>query len=324
MTSSRAGRELPPFAVWVVLGILAAVIFLYAVQYAEIRALRGQVESMRLEWQEASSTTAALEARLQNLEAFDPEQQIALLRSQIEAGGSPEQLAELTTTLSGVQMTVDGLGSALDNLYARIEYLESAKALEPGESPEPGEALPGEVRLEVVRQKQSRNLSCESSAAAMAAQYHGVALSEADVLAALPRNPNPNLGFRGNVDGPPGGLEDYGVYAGPIIQILEDWRLRARLVEGGLAGIKAALARGNPVVAWITYDCQLASPTRLTIGEEVVTLVGYQHAVVITGYNAEGVWANDPWDGQQDFYQIADLERAMGYFGDMAIEVGAP
>jgi len=36
------------------------------------------------------------------------------------------------------------------------------------------------------------------------------------------------------------------------------------------------------------------------------------------------VWANDPWDGQEDFYANADLERALGYFGDMAIEVGPP
>jgi hypothetical protein len=46
--------------------------------------------------------------------------------------------------------------------------------------------------------------------------------------------------------------------------------------------------------------------------------------VVVTGYEADGVWANDPWDGKEDFYPTADFERAMGYFGEMAVEVASP
>jgi uncharacterized protein YvpB len=158
----------------------------------------------------------------------------------------------------------------------------------------------------------------------MAAGYHGIPLSEAEVLAALPLSENPYQGFRGNVDGPTGGIEDYGVYAGPILDILNNRGLQAWPVEGGLDGIKRALTRGNPVIAWVTYDCQTSTPTTERIGDQEIVLVPYQHVVVVTGYNAAGVWANDPWDGQEDFYTTADFERAMGYFGDMAIEVASP
>jgi len=62
----------------------------------------------------------------------------------------------------------------------------------------------------------------------------------------------------------------------------------------------------------------------MLIDGQNVTLVPNQHAVVVTGFNADGVWANDPWDGQEDFYRTSDFVRAMGYFGDMAIEVARP
>jgi uncharacterized protein YvpB len=158
----------------------------------------------------------------------------------------------------------------------------------------------------------------------MTAQYHGVQLGEEEILALLPRSSNPHLGFRGNVDGPTGGTIDYGVYAGPILDILNSRGLGAELVNGGLEGIKAAIARGNPVIAWVTYNCLPSTSTTVAIDGQDVVLVPNQHAVVVTGFNNEGVWANDPWDGQEDFYTIADFTRAMRYFGDMAIEVSKP
>jgi uncharacterized protein YvpB len=158
----------------------------------------------------------------------------------------------------------------------------------------------------------------------MVAGYHGFGVSETEVLAALPLNDNPNLGFRGNVDGPTGGTEDYGVYAQPIMAVLNSRGLQARRIAGGLEGIKAAIARSNPVIAWVTYNCLYSTPSTVTIDGAAVTLVPNQHVVVVTGYNADGVWANDPWDGKEDYYTNADFERAMGYFGNMALEVAGP
>jgi uncharacterized protein YvpB len=216
-----------------------------------------------------------------------------------------------------MQVRVGGFQALLDDLTVRMKTLETTGA-------EAEQHLPPEVHLSVARQGQSHSLSCESSAASMAAQYHGVPLSEADVLAALPLNDNPHLGFRGNVDGPIGSTQDYGVYAGPIQDILNSQGLHAWPIEGGLEGIREAIVRSNPVIAWVTYDCQPGTPMTTTVDGQEVTLVPYQHVVLVTGYNTEGIWANDPWDGQEDFYRLADFERALSYFGNMAIEVAAP
>jgi uncharacterized protein YvpB/outer membrane murein-binding lipoprotein Lpp len=317
--------------IWLIVGLRAvaagACIVLGALawqQADQARTLQSQVDALRSEREATQNSLNALQAaasvmenRLSTLEANDPAQQLAALQAALETSGDPESLAELRGSLAEIQSTVNGFQSSVDQLSARME------ALEPGNEPE-GDSLRTVSRLKVDRQRQSHNLSCESSAASMAAQYQGVDLSESQVMASLPLDNNPHLGFRGNVDGPTGGLKDYGVYAGPILNILNGEGLDAALVEGGLDGIKAAMARGNPVIAWVTYDCLPNTPTQRTIDGATVTLVPNQHAVVVTGYNEDGVWVNDPWDGQEKFYTNASFERGLAYFDNMAIEVGQP
>jgi uncharacterized protein YvpB len=283
---------------------------------AEVDALRGERQATESRLNALQSTATALENRVVTLEANDPDEQLAALQKAVEAAKDAEQVTELRTTMAGIQGKVDSFRASLDALAARMDVVAPQGS---GEG-----TLPAEARLDVARQKQSHSLSCESSAASMAAQYHGVDLSEADVLAALPRNANPYLGFRGNPDGPTGGIEDYGVYAGPITAILNSRGVRAWEVPGGLDGVKAAIARGNPVIVWVTYNCLRSTPVEQIIGGQKIMLVPDQHAVVVVGYNSDGVLANDPWDGQEDFYTTADFRRAMAYFGDMAIEVAAP
>lgn len=275
----------------------------------ELEALQREHKATNAQFLALQGTATVLADRTATLEAREQAQEPAVLPAQ--------EVVDLQAALSGMQRTVNGLKAEVDDLALRMETLESTQ----------GEAAPilaREAHLRVARQQQGHNLSCESSAVSMVAGYHGVPLSEAEALAALPLNANPHLGFRGNVDGPTGGLEDYGVYAGPILELLNKRGLRAWPVEDGLGGIKAALARGNPVIVWVTYNCQPGTPTVVSIDGQEVTLVPYQHVVVVTGYDTEGVWANDPWDGQEDFYPFADFERAMSYFDDMAIEVAAP
>lgn len=289
----------------------------------QTRELALEVEALQRDHRETESrlsdaqaniraTAMVLENRLADLEASDMDGQLKALNAAIDTARDPQQFLEVKESLNKVQSSIQVFQATLDTLAARMQALEA------------GDKLPSQARIEVAPQRQSHNLSCESSAASMAAQFHGVDLSEAEVLAALPLDDNPYYGFRGNVDGPTGGIQDYGVYAGPIVDVLKSKGLQAWLVEGGIEGIKAAIARDNPVIVWVTYDCRQSTPTELEIGDDLVTLVPQQHVVVVTGYNAEGVWANDPWDGKEDFYPYADLERAMGYFDRMAVEVAAP
>jgi uncharacterized protein YvpB len=325
-------RRSPPAIIWLMVGIVvtaalaATTLGLVAWQEAQrVAALEAQVtalgeERQALEMQlvDLQSTVTALNSRLLSLEENDPGQQLAALEAKLETVNDSQEVAELRSSLAEIQEEMSAFQAMADGLAVEMESLTSRDAVASGN------ILPSEVRLTVARQQQQHNLSCESSAASMVANYHGVGLSEAKALASLPLNDNPYLGFRGNVDGPVGSIEDYGVYAGPIVTLLRNQGLGAWLVDGGLDGIRAAVARGNPVIAWVTYNCQPSTPVETIIAGETVTLVPYQHVVVVTGYSADGVWAIDPWDGLEDFYPRADFERAMGYFGDVAIEVAAP
>lgn len=327
MSRRSSQRHSPPIFAWLAVGGAVITILAFALlglwswqQAGQIQALQREIITHYSEQQAAQQQIAALQTRasaLQNQLTGDPPSQGDSTQPIAATATATGALAELQSNLDRMGSRVDQLETALGEAIGRIQALEGA-------SDPAAEPLPSEARLFVPPQKQSHNLSCESSAAAMAAQYHGVPLTEAQVLAALPRADNPHLGFRGNVDGPPGGIQDYGVYAGPILEILSAHGLQARLVEGGAEGIKAAIARGHPVMAWVTYDCQVSAPVTRTVDGQIVTLVPYQHAVVVTGYDGGGVWANDPWDGQVDYYDTADFRRALAYFGNMAIEVAAP
>jgi uncharacterized protein YvpB len=324
MSGTSTRRRSPPWIVWSGLLLFAAALVAAVVllglaweQSKQIRSLRAELSELRRDHGQLQGTTVALEERLAAMEANSPAEQLASLQKALETSNDQEVHEELHLALAQVQEQIDGMQAALDALTGDATSGGSAVVSE-------ADPRPAEIRLLVARQKQGHSLSCESSAASMAAQYHGVALTEAEVLAALPRNDNPYLGFRGNVDGPPGSIIDYGVYAGPVAEILNNVGLQVRTIAGGLEGIRAALARGNPVIAWITYDCQVSTPTTEVIGDQTVPLVPYQHAVVLTGYNQNGMWANDPWDGQEDFYSNGDLRRAMSYFDNMALEVAAP
>ena len=331
-TPRRRTRQLLP---WVAAGLTAVAVsscLALAVwawlQEEEIQSLRAGLELQQQE-------RAALEARFVTLEGTATALEMHLAALEIDgqpSGGSAvhdptttsgyplQEIEDLQAALSEIRQEVGDVRSALNEVMDSAESVSS-----PAPTTEaPTQGIPPTARLSVARQKQSHNLSCESSAASMVAQFHGVQLSEQEVLSSLPSNRNPHLGFRGNVDGPTGGIVDYGVYAGPIMEILSARGLQARTVTDGIEGIKAAITRGNPVIAWVTYDCQPSTPTTKDIDGQEVTLVPNQHVVVVTGFSAEGVWANDPWDGQEDFYPMGDLQRAMSYFGDMAIEIAAP
>ena len=331
MSTRTSRRRTPQFLLWVAAGVAAVAISSCLaltvwtwLQEDEMKSLRASLEVQQQEHSAADarivalqSTATTLEQRLAALEAGAQSEGSAALDSSAEKSAHLQEIEDLQTTVAHLQLEVSETQSMLTSVMNRMDSLAPT-------AEGPAQTIPSTARLSVARQQQSHNLSCESSAASMAAQYHGMQLSEAEVLASLPVSSNPHLGFRGNVDGPTGGIVDYGVYAEPILDILNTRGLQARTVAGGIEGIKTAIARGNPVIAWVTYNCEPSTPTTTAIDGQQVTLVPNQHVVVITGFNAEGVWANDPWDGQEDFYQAGDFERAMSYFGNMAIEIANP
>jgi len=168
--------------------------------------------------------------------------------------------------------------------------------------------------------RQQHSLTCEASATSMATRAH---VRESQIMSFLPRNPNPNLGFRGNPDGTQGTrLVDYGVYAGPVQKVLLHYGYKSdSLMYGDFPQIISYINRGWPVVAWVTYALQRARPRFAWWSGSQFFLVPHEHTVLITGYDSSSVVVNDPWDGGVYRYKWQSFNRAWGYFGRMALAV---
>lgn len=168
--------------------------------------------------------------------------------------------------------------------------------------------------------RQQHSLTCEAAAASMGTK--GV-IPEAAIMAELPRDPNPNLGFRGNPDGEQGKtLVDYGVYAGPVSQALAQLGFQSRvLMYGGIGQIRHYVAQGWPVEVWISYALQRTVPRLAWAGGEQFFLVPHEHAVLVVGYRPGYLIIQDPWDGTRAAYNLTDFARSWGYFGDMALAI---
>jgi uncharacterized protein YvpB len=170
------------------------------------------------------------------------------------------------------------------------------------------------------RLKQQHALTCESSAASMATR--GV-VSESQIMALMPRHPNPNKGFRGNPDGKQGtSLVDYGVYATPVQKALTQLGYHSdTVIAASDTQIMTYIARGWPVVVWVSYALQKATPRLAQYQGVSFVLVPHEHTVLAVGYNDQSIIANDPWTGKQVTYKWWKFNRSWGYFGDMALAV---
>src|SRR5688572_2163194 len=60
------------------------------------------------------------------------------------------------------------------------------------------------------------SLSCEYAAAATITLYWGNLVSQSDFIREVPQHSNPHKGFRGDINGPHGWIDDYGIYAEPL------------------------------------------------------------------------------------------------------------
>src|SRR6266568_7420594 len=95
---------------------------------------------------------------------------------------------------------------------------------------------------------QAYNLSCEYAAASAVTLFWGKQVSESVFVSQVPSSPNPHLGFRGDINGAFGGINDYGVYAEALVPVLEKYGYNATVFYGGVSELKANVAAGKPVV----------------------------------------------------------------------------
>ncbi len=171
--------------------------------------------------------------------------------------------------------------------------------------------------------QQSLPLSCESAALSMVTAYYGRQVSEWVFIENMPYHPNPHRGFRGDMNGVFGGTDDYGVYAEPLVPLLERYGFQAQVVyaQDDAAVLRSEIDRGRPVVVWMT---NMASVQPRLTGEyegETFSLVPQEHVVVVYGYDQDWVYVADPGDGRYRAFAWDDFMRSWGYFDGMALLV---
>ena len=158
----------------------------------------------------------------------------------------------------------------------------------------PAPTLPVEHFISNIRgHHQYFPLGCEASAAKDWANYFKKDFNEFEFQYKLPLSDNPDYGFVGDVNAPWGQVPPYGygVYAGPIADLLNVYGIPAKAYKGyTLEQIKGKIAEDKPVIAWVIGRVEGGVPAEYTDKEGRKTIVAaYEHVVIVTGYNENQV-----------------------------------
>jgi uncharacterized protein YvpB len=180
----------------------------------------------------------------------------------------------------------------------------------------------------VIGYPQERPLSCESRSAVDLAAFWGVGIGEETFFNTVPRSDNPYEGFVGDVDDPPGSLPPggYGVYANPVADTLRRYGLDARAFRWlGLERLKTEVAAGRPVLIWATYDMLRPEIGAWTSADGSTSIIiQWEHTFILTGYDAQGVYLIDAYDGETQYYLTSQFVPAWMQLNEMAVVVNGP
>lgn len=233
----------------------------------------------------------------------------------------PRSLRSLTSIFFRAGLVVAGLALVMADLNVALALVESETPVPVPVELKSGE-LPAASRInDMPLFAQQRTLSCEYAAARTAAALWGVRLSEEDFIEAIPTDPNPHLGFRGDIDGTWGGTEDYGIYPEPLALFLASKGLNTKLLWDGADSLKEEISLGRPVVVWIVESSARSQPVEESKAGQAFWLLPYEHSVVVYGYDQAGVLVADPGFGTYEYYSWAFFLSRWSYLGNMAMSV---
>lgn len=168
--------------------------------------------------------------------------------------------------------------------------------------------------------KQWYSLSCEYAAAASVTLFwRGELVGQDHFIREVPLDSNPHLGFRGNIHGDFGGIENYGVYAEPLVAVLEQHGYDATVFYGGADRLKAEIDQGHPVVVWITAGREERPVYKRVSEGRTFKLVPGEHTVVVYGYDAAGVYIMDVGNGGKYYTGWTSFIQRWNYFDQMSL-----
>lgn len=210
------------------------------------------------------------------------------------AGSKPPAVVPSITSAPRVSQAA--LPSSSPAVIEQATVTDAAAPPDPTAEPglTPTQPLPKEHYISNIRgHHQYFPLGCEASAAKDWANYFKKDFNEFDFQVRLPISDNPDYGFVGSVNAPWGQVPPYGygVYAGPVADLLNVYGIPAKAIKGyTLDQIKAKIAQDKPVITWVIGNVVGGIPSEYTDKEGRKTIVAaYEHVVIVTGYNENHV-----------------------------------
>jgi uncharacterized protein YvpB len=196
------------------------------------------------------------------------------------------------------------------------------------------EVLPSEILLDVplLNQMDAPRLynGCEVTSLAMMMNYYGVAVSKNELATKITRVPlnygdgkkgNPNVGFVGNMEDGPG----LGVYDEPIYLLAKRYMGSnvANLTKQPFDVLIKKVAQGAPVWVITTTSFGPVAPLDTwTTPQGPVGITFKMHSVVITGYDQDSIYINDPYGFKNRKVNKENFIKAWEQMGSQAVVLG--
>jgi uncharacterized protein YvpB len=168
---------------------------------------------------------------------------------------------------------------------------------------------------------QEHSLSCEYAAIQIVTTWFGAPIYEDESLAFVPQAVDPHFGFRGDIDGPYGSSDDYGVYAEALVPLLNAYGYNGDVWYSADAGsLESELDAGHPTLLWIATRGDTGFYDQDANGN-TFKLVPWEHVVVAYAYDDGGVSISDPGTGALDYLSWGWLLNAWSVLDGMALSI---
>jgi uncharacterized protein YvpB len=172
---------------------------------------------------------------------------------------------------------------------------------------------------------------CEVTSLAMLLQYWGVDVTKNELAAQILRVPllyddgksgNPNMGFVGNMEDGPG----LGVYHGPIFYLanttVSDQLMVRNLSNHPFSSVLEKVSHGLPVwVITTTSFTPLPDFETWSTPQGTVGITFKMHSVVITGYDQDYIYLNDPYGTKNKKVNKENFIASWEQMGSQAIVI---
>ncbi|OQO71315.1 peptidase C39 [Enterococcus villorum] len=185
-----------------------------------------------------------------------------------------------------------------------------------------------DVPLENQLEEPALENGCEVTSLSMLFSYYGYQTSKNQLAKQLNYVPvfnadgthgDPNEGFVGDITG---GDWAMGVYVPPIASLAQqivktDYHTESK-TDATLKDIKKALQKGHPIWTSVTLDFQVPSENDFLTWQTnngKVRVTPLVHACVVTGYDKDTIYVNDPYGKKDRAVPIKDFEAIFTAMG---------